>query len=68
MQESSVDAGDVVRLTGASPARAYVAIERLVEAEVLRPITQSRRDMTWAAGEVLDEADLMVDRLRLSTP
>lgn len=60
-----VDAHDVARMTGASPARAYAAIERLVDAEVLRPITQSRRDMTWAAGDVLDEADLMVERLRL---
>jgi Fic family protein len=60
-----VDAHDVARLTGASPARAYATVERLVEADVLRPITQSRRDMTWAAGEVLDEADLMVERLRV---
>ncbi|WP_454049889.1 Fic family protein [Cellulomonas sp. Marseille-Q8402] len=58
-----VDAADVARLTGVSPARAYVAVERLVEAEVLRPITESKRDMAWAAGEVLDEADLMLDRL-----
>ncbi|WP_251151358.1 Fic family protein [Cellulosimicrobium sp. Marseille-Q4280] len=60
-----VDAHDVARLTGASQARAYTAIERLVGDGVLRPITASKRDMTWAAGEVLDEADLMVDRLRL---
>jgi Fic family protein len=59
-----VDASDVARLAGVSTARAYVAIERLVEAKVLRPITESKRDMTWAAGEVLDEADLLVDRLR----
>ncbi|WP_431836337.1 Fic family protein [Cellulomonas sp. Y8] len=59
-----VDASDVMRLTGVSSARAYAAVERLVEEDVLRPITESRRDMTWAAGEVLDEADLMVDRLR----
>lgn len=60
-----VDAADVARLTGVTPSRAYAAVERLVEADVLRPITQSRRDMTWAAGDVLDEADLMVDRLRV---
>lgn len=59
-----VDAHDVARLTGVSQSRAYAAVERLVEAQILRPITQSKRDMTWAAGEVLDEADLMVDRLR----
>ena len=59
-----VDAGDVARLTGVSQARAYAAIERLTEAGVLRPITASKRDMAWAAGDVLDEADIMVDRLR----
>ena len=60
-----VDASDVARLTGASTARAYATITRLVEAGVLRPITASRRDAAWAAGDVLDEADLLVDRLRL---
>lgn len=59
-----VDAGDVMRLTGASQPRAYAAIERLEEAGVLRRITESKRDMAWAAGDVLDEADLMLDRLR----
>lgn len=59
-----VDASDVMRLTGVSQPRAYAAIERLEEARVLRRITASKRDMAWAAGDVLDEADLMVDRLR----
>lgn len=59
-----VDASDVARLTGASTARAYAAIERLEEAGVLRRLTESRRDVAWAAGDVLDEADVMVDRLR----
>ena len=60
-----VDADDVKRLTGASTTGAYGAINRLVDAGVLRPITQSRRDMTWAAGDVLDEADDLVSRLRV---
>jgi Fic family protein len=59
-----VDAADVMRLTGASQPRAYATIERLEEAGVLRRITESKRDMAWAAGDVLDEADAMVDRLR----
>lgn len=61
-----VDADDVKRLTGASTTGAYGAINRLVDAGVLRPITQSKRDMTWAAGDVLDEADDLVSRLRLA--
>ncbi|ADG73073.1 filamentation induced by cAMP protein Fic [Cellulomonas flavigena DSM 20109] len=65
-QHPVVDAGDVARLTGVSTARAYAAIGRLEEAGVLRRITESRRDMAWAAGDVLDEADLMMDRLRFA--
>lgn len=61
-----VDAADVVRLTGASTARAYDAVERLEEAGVLRRITESRRDVAWAAGDVLDEAEIMADRLRFA--
>jgi Fic family protein len=60
-----VDAHDVQRLTGASQASAYDAIARLERAGILRRITESRRDMTWAAGDVLDEADEMVARLQV---
>ncbi|HWJ85151.1 MAG TPA: Fic family protein [Cellulomonas sp.] len=61
-----VDAHDVQRLTGASQASAYEAIARLEGAGVLRRITESRRNMTWAAGDVLDEADEMVARLQVA--
>lgn len=53
-----------MRLAGASRSRAYAAIERLEEAGVPSRITESNRGMAWAAGDVLDEADAMVDRLR----
>lgn len=61
-----IDMHDVMRLTGASQSRAYIALERLAEAGVIRPITESQRDKAWAAGEVLDEAELMVERLMIS--
>lgn len=60
-----VDVDDVRRLTGASTPRAYATVSRLEEAGVLRPITQSRRNMTWVAADVVDEADSMLERLRL---
>lgn len=59
-----IDADDVARLTGASTARVYRALSTLEAAGVLRRLTESRRNLTWAAGEVLDEADVMLDRLR----
>jgi Fic family protein len=60
-----LDAGRAARLTGASEAAAYRAIGALVEAGVLRPITESRRNQAWAAGAVLDEADALIRRLAL---
>ena len=55
-----VDVEDVRSLTGASPAAAYRALERLEEAGVLRRLTESRRDTLWDATDVLDEADGLI--------
>jgi len=64
LERPIVHAYDVATMLGASRASAYRALDALEQAGVLRKITQSKRDMTWAAGEVLDEADLLIDRLR----
>ena len=61
-----VNADDVARLTGASTARVYRALHALEDRGILRRITESRRHMTWAAADVLDEAEIMLDRLRFS--
>ncbi|MCB2412152.1 Fic family protein [Demequina sp. TTPB684] len=58
-----VDAADVQRLTGASPASAYEAIAKLAEAGVLRRLTRTRRDTVWAAADVIDESDHFMTRL-----
>lgn len=47
-----VDASEVRRLTGASQASAYTAIERLSEAGVLTRISPTRRKTVWAALDV----------------
>ena len=39
---------------------------QLEEASVLRSITSGKRDQAWAAGDVLDEAEDLVDRLKRS--
>ena len=54
---------DVVRLTGASHQAAGAACERLAAAEVLIPLTTSRRDRAWMAVAVLDEIDEMNRRI-----
>jgi hypothetical protein len=35
----------------------YRAVERLVEAEVLRPLTDRKRNQVWGVGDMLDELD-----------
>jgi hypothetical protein len=61
-----VDATDVQRLTGASPASSYGAIATLAEAGVLRRLTRTRRDTVWAAADVIDESDRLIARLASS--
>ncbi len=58
-----VTAAEVRRLTGASQASAYDAIVRLAQAGILRRLTVSRRDAVWVAGDIIDEADRIVERL-----
>jgi len=65
IQHPVVNIDDVQALTGASQSSAYDAVARLEGAGILRTITESRRQRTWAAGEVLDEVDALVDRLRV---
>lgn len=59
-----VDAEAVIRLTGASTTSTYAAIEQLVAADVLHPITQSKRNLAWAATDVMDEIESLNIRLR----
>ena len=61
-----VDAADVQRLIGASPASAYDAIAKLAQAGVLRRLTRTRRDTVWAAADVIDESDRLIARLASS--
>jgi hypothetical protein len=35
----------------------FVAIDRLHDADVLRPLTDRKRDQVWGAGSVLDELE-----------
>jgi hypothetical protein len=45
----------------ASRSSVYAAVERLRNADVLRPLTDRKRDQVWGASLILDElADLGV--------
>ena len=39
---------------------------RLVEAEVLRPLTDRKRNQVWGAGLILDELEDLDDRIATS--
>jgi Fic family protein len=44
-------------LVGSGTSATYRAVVRLVEAGVLRPLTDRKRDQVWGAGDLLDEID-----------
>jgi Fic family protein len=62
------DADQAQLMSGASSAATYRAIAELEAGAVIRPVTQSKRHMVWAAGEVLDEAEALAARLADDAP
>jgi Fic family protein len=61
-----ISAEDAVNITGGAESRVYEAIARLVEAEVLRPLTDRKRNQVWGAGLILDELEDLDDRIATS--
>lgn len=57
-------AADVERLSGAGLAQAYKAVDRLVEAGVVREITGRKRDRVWAASDLMAELDDLDRRIQ----
>ncbi len=51
---SAEEAEDVV---GVAPSALYRALDRLVEARVLRPLTHRKRNQVWGVADMLDELD-----------
>jgi Fic family protein len=52
-----MNAGDLERYSGTKTVQTYAAIDRLVEAGVIREITGRKRDRVWMASDVLGELD-----------
>ena len=48
---------EVEQRVGGGTSALYRAIELLVEAEVLRPLTDRKRNQVWGVGDMLDELD-----------
>lgn len=66
LEHPVLDADSAARLVGASASSTYAAIEHLVTAGVLHPITASKRNLAWAATDVMDEIESL--NIRLRTP
>ena len=59
----TVNAQGVQELTGASQASAYDAIARLAEAGVLARVSPTKRDTAWAAMDVFEASQNLIDEL-----
>lgn len=58
-----VTADDIERWAGVSSSNAYAAVDRLVAASVLRPLTDRKRGQVWGASAILDEVDALGHRI-----
>jgi Fic family protein len=54
---------DVVQAVGASSSAVSVALNRLHDAGVLRPLTNRKRDQVWGAVAILDELETLNVRI-----
>ncbi len=59
-----LDAAEVERLSGVGPVQTYAAIDRLVEAGIMREITGRKRDRVWVASTLLAELDDLDRRIQ----
>jgi Fic family protein len=50
-------AAEVEQRVGGATSALYRAVELLAEAEVLRPLTDRKRNQVWGVGDMLDELD-----------
>lgn len=60
-----VTAEDLILKNGFAVNSVYSALERLLEAEVIRPLTKRKRNQVWGASAVLDELDDLSLRIRV---
>jgi Fic family protein len=58
-----VTADDIERWAGVSSSNAYAAVDRLVAAGILRPLTDRKRSQVWGASAILDEVDALGHRI-----
>ncbi|WP_233613440.1 Fic family protein [Leucobacter edaphi] len=60
-------AEDMKHLTNASTTAVYKAIAGLTEAEILKPLTNKKRDQVWCAAAILEELNDLGTRIAAET-
>ncbi len=63
LNQPAIDVAYVRNVTGVALSAAQRAVEQLVEAEILQPIGEGRRNRTWIAPEVVDALDAFAERV-----
>lgn len=61
-----LSADDASTLVDAPTSGIYASIQRLVDAEILAPLTQSRRNQIWGAIDILDELEDLSTRIEIA--
>lgn len=54
-------------LIGGATSSVYSAIEKLAEADILRPLTNRKRKQVWCAGAIIDELEDLGERVARQT-
>ena len=52
-----LSAQEAEAMVGGATSAVYRAVDRLVEVDVLRPLTDRKRNQVWGVGDMLDELD-----------
>lgn len=61
-----LSADDATKLINAPTSGVYASIQRLVDAEILTPLTQSKRNQIWGAVDILDELEDLSTRIEIA--
>jgi Fic family protein len=61
-----LSADDASKLVDAPTSGVYASIQRLVDAEILTPLTQSKRNQIWGAVDILDELEDLSTRIEIA--
>lgn len=63
LEQPVFDAEMATKVTGATESNTYAAIDRLVHAQVVHQIGESKRNRVWAATDILNEMESLTMRL-----